>query len=101
MLIKTVESFWVMTGPLIKVFHVKTSGLDYSGGKHRHEAILDALTARDSEAAAAAIQDDLAWGGKIMIDWLAEREKKQVISNYQANKGPSNNKDMTVSSQQG
>ena len=72
----TVESFWVITGPILKVFHVKTAGLDYSENEHRHEAVLDALEARDSEAAAKAIQADLVWGGKIMIDWLVEREKE-------------------------
>lgn len=73
----TVEAFWVVTGPILKIFHVKTAGLDYSGGQHRHEAILDALEARDPEAAARAIQEDLMWGGKIMIDWLVEKEKEQ------------------------
>ena len=72
----TVESFWVITGPILKGFHVKTAGLDYSENEHRHEAVLDALEARDSEAAAKAIQADLVWGGKIMIDWLVEREKE-------------------------
>ncbi|CAB3719823.1 HTH-type transcriptional regulator McbR [Achromobacter deleyi] len=72
----TVESFWVITGPILKVFHVKTAGLDYSENEHRHEAVIDALEARDSEAAAKAIQADLVWGGKIMIDWLVEREKE-------------------------
>ncbi|AOB31691.1 GntR family transcriptional regulator [Bordetella sp. H567] len=73
----TVESFWVITGPILKVFHVKTAGLDYSGGQHRHEAVLTALKARDPEAATKAIQADLVWGGKIMIDWLVEKEKEQ------------------------
>lgn len=72
----TVESFWVITGPILKVFHVKTAGLDYSENEHRHEAVLQALEARDSEAARNAIQADLVWGGKIMIDWLVEREKE-------------------------
>lgn len=72
----TVESFWVITGPILKVFHVKTAGLDYSENEHRHEAVLQALEARDSEAARSAIQADLVWGGKIMIDWLVEREKE-------------------------
>jgi DNA-binding GntR family transcriptional regulator len=72
----TVESFWVITGPILKVFHIKTAGLDYSENEHRHEAVLQALEARDSEAARSAIQADLVWGGKIMIDWLVEREKE-------------------------
>lgn len=72
----TVESFWVITGPILKVFHVKTAGLDYSQDEHRHEAVLAALEARDPEAATKAIQADLTWGGKIMIDWLVEREKE-------------------------
>lgn len=72
----TVESFWVITGPILKVFHVKTAGLDYSENEHRHEAVLQALEARNSEAARSAIQADLVWGGKIMIDWLVEREKE-------------------------
>ena len=73
----TVEAFWVVTGPILKIFHIKTAGLDYSGGQHRHEAILEALEARDPEAAARAIQEDLMWGGKIMIDWLVEKVKEQ------------------------
>ena len=72
----TVESFWVITGPILKVFHIKTAGLDYSQDEHRHEAVLAALEARDPEAATKAIQADLVWGGKIMIDWLVEREKE-------------------------
>ena len=72
----TVESFWVITGPILKVFHVKTAGLDYSQNEHRHEAVIEALEARDSESAREAIQADLVWGGKIMIDWLVEREKE-------------------------
>ena len=72
----TVESFWVITGPILKVFHVKTAGIDYTQDEHRHGAVLAALEARDSEAAARAIQADLVWGGKIMIDWLVEREKE-------------------------
>src|SRR3546814_19443095 len=77
-LISTVETFWVITGPILKIFHVKTSGLDYSDRQHRHEAVLDALKAHDPEAATKAIQADLTWGGKIMIDWLAEREEEQA-----------------------
>ena len=73
----TVESFWVITGPILKVFHIKTAGLDYATDEHRHEAVLAALKARDPEAARAAIQADLVWGGQIMIDWLVEKEKEQ------------------------
>lgn len=73
----TVESFWVVSGPILKVFHVKTSGLDYSSNQHRHHAVLDALQERNSKAAMKAIQSDLAWGSKIMVDWLAAREKEQ------------------------
>lgn len=76
-LINTVESFWVITGPILKIFHVKTAGLDYSGGQHRHEAVLAALKAGDPAAATKAIQADLTWGGRIMIDWLIEKEKEQ------------------------
>ena len=72
----TVEAFWVTTGPILKIFHIKTAGIDYQQDLHRHEAVLDALEARDSEAAAKAIQADIAWGGKIMIDWLVKREQE-------------------------
>lgn len=43
----TVESFWVITGPILKVFHVKTAGIDYTQDEHRHGAVLAALEARD------------------------------------------------------
>lgn len=72
----TVESFWVITGPILKIFHIKTAGIDYSKDSHRHDAVLHALEAHDSEAAAKAMQADIAWGGKIMIDWLAKRERE-------------------------
>ena len=72
----TVESFWVTTGPILKIFHIKTAGLDYQQDSHRHEAVLDALEARDPDAAAKAMQADIAWGGKIMIDWLVKREQE-------------------------
>ena len=73
----TVESFWVITGPILKVFHIKTAGLDYATDEHRHEAVIAALQARDPEAATKALQADLVWGGQIMIDWLVEKEKEQ------------------------
>lgn len=73
----TVESFWVITGPILKVFHIKTAGLDYATDEHRHEAVIAALKARDPEAATKALQADLVWGGQIMIDWLVEKEKEQ------------------------
>ncbi|SHH35316.1 GntR family transcriptional regulator [Pollutimonas bauzanensis] len=77
-LINTVQALWIITGPILKTFHVKTAGLDYSDGQHRHEAVLAALRQHDSEAATRAIQDDLQWGGKIMFDWLVEREQEQA-----------------------
>lgn len=80
MLIKTVESFWVITGPILKIFHVKTAGLDYSDGQHHHEAVLAALQKRDPDAASKAIQADLVWGSKIMINWLIQHEKKLAQS---------------------
>lgn len=73
----TVESFWVITGPILKVFHIKTAGLDYATDEHRHEAVIAALKARDPEAATKALQADLVWGGQIMIDWLVEKENEQ------------------------
>ncbi len=79
MLRSTVESFWVITGPILKIFHIKTAGLDYASDLHRHEAVIDALRAHDPEAASKALQEDLLWGGKIMIDWLIEREKEQAL----------------------
>lgn len=79
MLRSTVESFWVITGPILKIFHVKTASLDYESDQHRHEAVIDALRARDPEAARKALQEDLVWGGKIMIDWLIEREREQAL----------------------
>src|SRR3546814_2268153 len=48
-LISTVETFWVITGPILKIFHVKTSGLDYSDRQHRHEAVLDRSDEHTSE----------------------------------------------------
>ncbi|OMP37136.1 hypothetical protein BMR86_25385 [Stenotrophomonas sp. KAs 5-3] len=63
-------------GQYAALFGRRAAGLDYSQNEHRHEAVIEALEARDSEAAREAIQADLVWGGKIMIDWLVEREKE-------------------------
>ena len=68
------ESFWVITGPILKVFHVKTAGIDYTRTSTATSRAGRAGGAR--LAAARAIQADLVWGGKIMIDWLVEREKE-------------------------
>ena len=38
--------------------------------------VLSACKGEDPEAAAKAIQADIAWGGKIMIDWLIKREQE-------------------------
>src|SRR3546814_19995128 len=38
-LISTVETFWVITGPILKIIHVKTSGQDYSDRHHKNEPV--------------------------------------------------------------
>ena len=68
------ESFWVITGPILKVFHVKTAGIDYTQDEHRHGPCWPRW--RRATRPPPAIQADLVWGGKIMIDWLVEREKE-------------------------
>jgi DNA-binding GntR family transcriptional regulator len=68
-----VETLWVSLGPLLQVFHVRAPKRDLRRDRHRHEDVLTALKRHDAAGARKALQADIAWG-KIMIDWLEQRE---------------------------
>ncbi|NOL50444.1 GntR family transcriptional regulator [Pelistega europaea] len=73
----TVEPFWVLCGPTIKIFHVKLAAQKDNDlhKTHRHRIVLEALRNKQPEVAKLAIQEDLMWGGHYMIQWLMEKEQ--------------------------
>lgn len=68
----TVETMWVLMGPLLRTFHMTVPVRDLTSGTHQHYAVLRALKARDGQAAKAAIQADIAWS-QVLVDWLAAK----------------------------
>lgn len=70
----TVENMWTLLGPLLRIFHMTVPVRDLTSGKHQHYDVLRALRDRDSEAAKAAIQSDIGWGG-LMVNWLQEQDR--------------------------
>jgi DNA-binding GntR family transcriptional regulator len=67
-----VENMWTLMGPLLRTFHMTVPVRDLTSGAHKHYDVLKALKARDGQAAADAIQADIAWGN-IMVAWLEGR----------------------------
>ncbi|MGX9854544.1 GntR family transcriptional regulator [Limimaricola variabilis] len=63
-LLEIVENLWVRCGPIIS--HLYDAGIpDWS--PHPHDQVIDALRARDAEAARAAIQWDIEHGGQGLL----------------------------------
>ena len=67
----TISSMWAMIGPVLNEFHRTVPTRELSG-QHRHEHVLEALSAKDPDAARIAICHDIEWGDQI-IDWLSQR----------------------------
>jgi DNA-binding GntR family transcriptional regulator len=57
-----VENMWVLMGPFLRIFHVRTPRRQLSEGEHKHHEILAALRRRDAAAARRAMEDDVRWG---------------------------------------
>lgn len=74
-IVHSIANMWAMIGPTLSEFH-DTVPRQELVGEHRHEAVLNALEARDPEAARAAIQHDIEWG-EILIQWVADRTKAE------------------------
>lgn len=72
-IVHSIANMWAMIGPTLSEFHDTVPRKDLVG-EHRHEAVLDALEARDPEAACAAIQHDIEWG-EMLIQWVSDRTK--------------------------
>ena len=69
---RTVESLWVMMGPLVNEFHARTDPGYFISPEHNHFRILRALAARDAEAAGQAMRNDLE-NARVMVTWAQER----------------------------
>lgn len=70
-----IESLWVGMGSMFQIFHIRAEPRGLQKDSHRHEDVLDGLRRRDAEATRTALQADIAWG-RLMIDWLEERERQ-------------------------
>lgn len=55
------ESMWTLMGPFLRTFHEEIPVRQLTGSNHRHFHFIDALKARDPDAAEKAMQDDIRW----------------------------------------
>jgi DNA-binding GntR family transcriptional regulator len=72
LLLATIESMWAQMGPLIHLYHQNTPPRVLVSREHGHYHVLNALRARNPEAARAAIQADIGVGS-VMVDWLEQK----------------------------
>lgn len=55
------ESMWTLMGPFLRTFHEEIPVRQLSGRNHKHYHFIDALKARDADAAKQAMQEDIRW----------------------------------------
>ncbi|MGE7413219.1 GntR family transcriptional regulator [Methylobacterium tarhaniae] len=70
-LVRVVESLWAQSGPFLNFLYRPDDAPLAPGAVHNHVRVLDALRARDPEAAARAIADDITEGGNDLVSRLA------------------------------
>ena len=73
----TVENMWVLMGPLLRTFHIRTPLEDLTGTDHRHFGVLKGLSSKEPERARQAMQEDIRWS-KYTIEWTEGREQALV-----------------------
>ncbi|RQT01293.1 GntR family transcriptional regulator [Burkholderia contaminans] len=76
----TVETMWVRMGPLLHTFHSHLPRREISNRSHPHYRVLAALRKGDPEGASRAIQEDIEWGQRVLLEWMAERERSEVAA---------------------
>ncbi len=77
-LYNTVAGLWVRMGPLLNVFHSHLPARAISNRSHPHYRVLAALKKKDSEAASRAIQEDIAWGERVLTEWMAQGTRRSA-----------------------
>lgn len=55
------ENMWTLMGPFLRTFHEEIPVRELTGRSHKHFHFIDALKARDPEAAKQAMQEDVRW----------------------------------------
>ncbi|CAG9170780.1 GntR family transcriptional regulator [Cupriavidus pinatubonensis] len=70
-LYEIVGGLWVRMGPLLHVFHSHVPARAISNDNHPHYRVLKALRVKDGASAAKAIQEDIAWGERILLEWMS------------------------------
>ena len=66
-LLKIVENLWAQSGPVLNYLYSGPAGMPVGGEPNYHTRVLDALRARDPDAARRAIRDDILEGGSDML----------------------------------
>ncbi|RKP57744.1 GntR family transcriptional regulator [Pararobbsia silviterrae] len=74
----TVASMWVRMGPLLQIFHSHLPGREISNRNHPHYRVLSGLKKKDAAATSRAIQEDIAWGEKILLEWMAQNVVREA-----------------------
>lgn len=69
-----VEGLWVRMGPLLHVFHSHLPVRAISNKNHPHYRVLSGLKKKDPAAVAKAIQEDIAWGERILLEWMSQHD---------------------------
>lgn len=70
------ENMWTLMGPFLRTFHEEIPVRQLAGRSHKHYQFIDALKARDPDAARRAMQEDIRWSYVL----LAAQEKSALTS---------------------
>lgn len=55
------ESMWTLMGPFLRTFHEEIPVRQLTASNHKHFEFIEALVARDADAAQNAMQEDIRW----------------------------------------
>jgi DNA-binding GntR family transcriptional regulator len=68
-LVRTIDSLWLQAGPLLNAFQLESRRAE--AARNQHQAILDALAAKNPNAARQALEEDLSLGLECILATLA------------------------------
>ncbi|UCI31828.1 GntR family transcriptional regulator [Mesorhizobium sp. B4-1-4] len=75
-LVAMIESLWVQTGPYLNFLYPGTVAV--SDTSHPHARILAGLEAKDASIVATAIEEDIVYGGRPVVDHLIGLKQDDV-----------------------
>ncbi|BCZ85616.1 GntR family transcriptional regulator (plasmid) [Paraburkholderia terrae] len=77
-LFDVVAGLWVRMGPLLHVFHSHVPARAISNRHHPHYRVLSGLKKKDSAAVSTAIQEDIAWGERVLLEWMSQNNLRSA-----------------------